>query len=669
MASSRQIEAGRAYVRTDADLSPLEKKLKTIGAKFDAVGRRVGAIGTRFAAVGAGASAAGAAILAPIAAAVRKFTSVGDTLDKMSARTGVGVEALAELGFAAEQGGTDLAQVEKGFAKLSQTVFDAGRGLSTANDALAALGLNYRKLAGLSPEQQFQAVADALADVTDASKRGAIAQAIFGRSGRQLLPMLTTLREVRQEARDLGLVLSKTDTDNAAKLSDAFNRIKRTIGGAFLQVGAAVAEPLLKALDVITKITAQVNHWVAANRALVQQIAAVGLAVAAIGTIATAVGVAIIRVGATVASIGAIIGGTVATVSTVVAGIGAAFTAILSPVGLLTAAVVGLGGYIVYSALEATGSLTKLAEMFGSLGSTAKTAWGGIVAAVSTGDLETAGQIAFTALEIGWLTLTSTIQQVWAKVTDFIYNTWVNSVESIVQTGASIYFGVSKYFDLLATTLQGAFDTAFVYIGGAIDGIQTQIAKAIIKAQQFFGLFSQEETQQIQQSLDQDLERRAQGRQRGLDQRADSRQSGLDQRDVERRGTARDFGEIVAEDFERKRHKSSVDDTGLSAAQKRLEELKLKLSEQASGAQAKAAAAQAQASEKAKQAEAGQAAAASAIESTSAGSVGTFVSGVAGQILGGGVQDDIAGATRETADNTAKLTEQMRDMLADGVFA
>ena len=72
---------------------------------------------------------------------------------------------------------------------MASTVFDAGLGLKTATDSLDALGISIASLEGLSPEQQFQAFANALAGVEDASTRAALAQDIFGRSGTELLPL------------------------------------------------------------------------------------------------------------------------------------------------------------------------------------------------------------------------------------------------------------------------------------------------------------------------------------------------------------------------------------------------------------------------------------------------------------------------------------------------
>jgi hypothetical protein len=664
MPQASAIRAGRAYMEIFADDSKLIRGLRGIETRMKQMGSRVAGVGRGISLAGAGVSALGAAALAPVAAAVKQFTAFGDTLDKMSARTGVGVEALAELGFAAEQGGADLATVEKGFNGLSRALFDASRGSAEAVDSLAKLGLTYKQLEGLNPEDQFQAVADALANIQDESVRGAVAQKLFGRAGRQLLPMLSSLREIRQEARDLGLVLSREDTTAAAGLADAFNRIRRTVSGAFLQLGAAVAEPLTKALKAITTITAGVNKWVAANRPLVQQFVAASVAVVALGTAISAVGLAVVGIGATIGSVG-VIAGSVATIITgAFAGIAATIAFLASPIGALVAVVGGLGAAIVYGAAEGSGALTALGEMFSGVFDTAKTAWSGIVAALSSGDLQAAGEIATAALEVAWLTVTGKMQEAWSKFAGAVQNIWIGVVESIVKTGANIYFGIAGYFDKLSTALVDGFSIATTYITGLIDTIQTAIAKAIVKAMEFFKILNAESAAGAIGVLNQDAQKRAAGRQSSLDQGISDRNRGLAERDQARQAEAKQFGEVAGQIFNERRQRAAPDTSGLSAAQERLAQARDRLTGLSQAAQDQAAADVA-----AKKPELAGATNAAALEQVKSESVGSFIGAAAARQSSGGVQDVIADASQKTAENTKRMRELLQDNQGEGVLA
>jgi len=120
------------------------------------------------------------------------------------------VEALSELGYAADRSGADLASLEKGTRCMQRSIYDMERGLSTAVDAFGDMNLSIRDLRGLSPEEQFTLIADRLGQVEDASRKAAIAQQIFGRAGTMLLPMFEdgakSMSALRAETRRIGLI-------------------------------------------------------------------------------------------------------------------------------------------------------------------------------------------------------------------------------------------------------------------------------------------------------------------------------------------------------------------------------------------------------------------------------------------------------------------------------
>ena len=196
-----------------------------------------------------GLAVAGAASLVAFGVgAVKSFADAGDEIQKMAQRTGFTTEALSELKFAAEQSGSSLATIEKGSKRLSTTILDAQMGLSTATDAFLALGISVSELQGLSPEEQFQKVANALAAVDDASTRAALAQRVFGRAGTELLPLFQQgeagMMALREQAQQLGVVWSQDAANSAADFKDAQNELKT----AFAGVAFTVAKEIVPAI-------------------------------------------------------------------------------------------------------------------------------------------------------------------------------------------------------------------------------------------------------------------------------------------------------------------------------------------------------------------------------------------------------------------------------------
>lgn len=182
-----------------------------------------------------------AAVGGGLFALAQKTANTGDEIQKMALRTGFSTEALSEYRHAAELSGASLETVEKGVKRMQKVIFDAEKGLSTANDAFDALGLSLEDIQGLSPEEQFQKLSGAIADIEDPSRRAALAQEVFGRAGTEMLPMLSAgadgIADMRQEARDLGIVFDQEAADSAAQFNDDMDRLRKSFGGAFQELG------------------------------------------------------------------------------------------------------------------------------------------------------------------------------------------------------------------------------------------------------------------------------------------------------------------------------------------------------------------------------------------------------------------------------------------------
>src|SRR5262245_31944008 len=116
-------------------------------------GASITAIGTRLFAVGAAATAA-------FFGAGKIFADTGSQLNDMATRTGITVEALSVLKYAAEQNSASVEDLDKGLGKMSRTIIDAARGPGPARDALERLNLTIQDLQGLSPDKQFELISD-----------------------------------------------------------------------------------------------------------------------------------------------------------------------------------------------------------------------------------------------------------------------------------------------------------------------------------------------------------------------------------------------------------------------------------------------------------------------------------------------------------------------------
>ena len=211
----------------------------------------MGKIGKLAKGLGKGLAGIGVAAVGMGLASVKSFADAGDEVQKMALKTGFSTEALSELKHAANLSGTSIQGLEKGFKKMSSVVLDAQQGLSTGTDALAMMGMTVEDLAGLDPEQTFLKMSEAIADIEDPIIKAAAAQDVFGKAGVDLLPMLANgaegLKEMREEANDLGLVFSQEAADDAADFKDSLTKLQGAFSGLMKEIGQALM-PVLDAL-------------------------------------------------------------------------------------------------------------------------------------------------------------------------------------------------------------------------------------------------------------------------------------------------------------------------------------------------------------------------------------------------------------------------------------
>jgi len=434
MTAARGIRAGRAYVELGVD-DKIAQGLRKAERRLRAFGEGLRSLGTRVFAAGAGT-------LTPLLGAVRTFSESGDALAKMSQRTGVSVEALSELGFAAEQSGTNLEILELGLRNMQKSIVAAASGSDGAAEALARLRLTVADLANLSPERQFKLIADRLSQIANPTLRAALALELFGKRGTQLLPLLNDgargIEMLQEEARALGLTLSTDAAKKSVALHDTLNILWRVVKRLTIEIGASLS-------DAVSDLASRVIRVVMTSTAGVKQNQAIIVSAAKVAIGVTAAGAALVMVGTLISSLGTIFG----VLASVVSGVGAAFGALLSPIGLVMAAVVGLGTMIAVYTDAGVDALAWLSKQFGMLKDIVLTTVGGMADALAAGDIILASQVLWAGLKLVWEQGTHALLQIWLTlkgkflgiINDFVYGgqaMWVEFVADVQSLWANL---------------------------------------------------------------------------------------------------------------------------------------------------------------------------------------------------------------------------------------
>lgn len=288
-ANAGAIRAGRAFVELFADDSKLVRGLKVAEDHLKGFGKRVQEIGLGFAAFGAG-------LLTPLIASAKIFAEMGDGLDEMSQRTGITVESLSQLRSGVELAGSDMAGFETAIRKMQRTLTDAANGSQSAQESLAALGVDVKAIAALSPEQQFLALADAISKIEDPTARAAAAVELFGRSGTAILPLIEEgaqgVVDGMADAARRGQTVTAEQAHQAAELADGWQHLTDSLKTVAVTIGSQLAPALVDVSQTIVAVVRTVRDWLDANSTIVPLIARLGVTCVALGSAIAAVGIA-----------------------------------------------------------------------------------------------------------------------------------------------------------------------------------------------------------------------------------------------------------------------------------------------------------------------------------------------------------------------------------------
>ncbi len=230
LTGSFETDMKRASKATEKAAREMEKNLKESGK----------AIGEAFA-------IAATAVAVLVKSSINSF----DQLSKMSQKVGVSVEALSALKVQAGLADVEIEGLQTGLVKFSKIISEAAGGGKTQAAAFKAIGVSLMDVNGqLKPTEALLAeVADKFQGYKDGASKAALAVALFGRAGADLIPMLNEgadgMAAAREEAEKFGQVIGAETAKQAEQFNDNLTRAGLLVTG----FGNQIAAKLLPALS------------------------------------------------------------------------------------------------------------------------------------------------------------------------------------------------------------------------------------------------------------------------------------------------------------------------------------------------------------------------------------------------------------------------------------
>ena len=177
----------------------------------------------------------------------KESAAYADEILTQSAVTGLSTEALQEYQYAAELVDVSLDTLTSSQTKMIRSMDAARRGSKEQAEAFDKLGISVQNADGTLRDAQdvFGDAIDALGAISNETERDAIAMTIFGRSARDLNPLIKAgsdgLRELAQEAHNVGYVMSEEALDALGAVDDQVQRMNRSNEALKNQIAVGMA--------------------------------------------------------------------------------------------------------------------------------------------------------------------------------------------------------------------------------------------------------------------------------------------------------------------------------------------------------------------------------------------------------------------------------------------
>ena len=218
-----------------------------------------------------------------------------DDLLTLSQTTGLTTTELQKLQYAADFIDVDVQTMTGSMEKLIRTMDNARDGSKNAQQAFKDLGIRVTDSMGhlRDSNEVFYEAIDKLGKIKNETERDAAAMEIFGKSARDLNPLISAgsqkLKELGKEAEDLGVIMGESDVEAAGALNDALDRFSKVADGLKGQLALTVIPVLTGLFNAISAIPVPVLQTLVVLGTVVATIVAVVKAIKSMTDTASAI--------------------------------------------------------------------------------------------------------------------------------------------------------------------------------------------------------------------------------------------------------------------------------------------------------------------------------------------------------------------------------------------
>lgn len=217
----------------------------------------VASVGTSFAALGS-AAVAGVSVIS-FATKIKDAIDVADAFNKLSQKTGVAVESLSKLNYAAGLADVSTEALATGMRKLNISIAQAAGGNEAKIALFKALGVSIKDSSGhaLAADKVFASLSDVMSKSGDGAEKIAVGSELMGKGFVDLVPLANAgakgLKDMGDEATKLGIVMSADFAKNAEEFNDNLHKMSLAGQGLMVTLGGDLVRLLGEASSEMAK--------------------------------------------------------------------------------------------------------------------------------------------------------------------------------------------------------------------------------------------------------------------------------------------------------------------------------------------------------------------------------------------------------------------------------
>ena len=262
--SDQYMALQREIISTENELASLESAAKKTSDAMSGIATAADKVATgaqKVADKTRGLSAAAAGALGAIGGLAIKTVKSADELNTLAKQTGFSVEELQKFQYASDLVDVSMEDITGAATKLKKSVAGDSKELEKLGVKTKNADGSFRNINDI-----FYDTLAALGDVQNETERDTLAMAIFGRSADSLAGIVDdggkSLKELGQEAEDMGLIMGQDTVDSLNNVNDQMDRLKAQATATLAQEGAKAMEVLLPLFEKVVSGISSIIEWV-----------------------------------------------------------------------------------------------------------------------------------------------------------------------------------------------------------------------------------------------------------------------------------------------------------------------------------------------------------------------------------------------------------------------